>query len=133
MSLLIKRFFPTTSTPEVLLDPEGTIIIKGRLTHFNLGEFYKELGNWIDEYMRDPAELTSIDIHLEYLNTTNCITIIGTLKKFLPVKLKDKKLIINWHYEEGDDDIIEQGEFISSSLNIRFNFIRTPEVILEQR
>jgi len=40
------------------------------------------------------------------------------------VHLKHKKFIINWFYEEGDEDILERGEYFSSILNIPFNFIR---------
>jgi hypothetical protein len=133
MSLVVKRFFPTTSTPEVLLDPKGVVTIKGRLTHFDLGEFYRELENWIDEYISDPADRTSVDIQLEYLSTLNCMTIIVALKKFSSIKLMNKELNVNWHYEEGDEDIYEQGEFISSAINIPFNFLRISEVILEQQ
>jgi hypothetical protein len=31
--------------------------------------------------------------------------------------------MINWYYEEGDEDIIEKGEYISSVLDIPYNFI----------
>ena len=32
-------------------------------------------------------------------------------------------LKINWVYEEGDDDILERGEYYASILDLRINFI----------
>jgi hypothetical protein len=37
--------------------------------------------------------------------------------------LKDKKYIINWYFDEGDEDILEKGENISSNLDIPFSYI----------
>ena len=44
--------------------------------------------------------------------------IIKLLQKFRKVLFKDKKLYINWFYEEGDEDILERGEYFSSVLDI---------------
>jgi hypothetical protein len=41
--------------------------------------------------------------------------------------LKNKEFVINWYYEEDDDDILAQGENISSILNIPVNLIMTEE------
>jgi hypothetical protein len=38
------------------------------------------------------------------------------------VTLKNKKFVVNWYYEEGDEDILERGEYFSSVLDIPFNF-----------
>jgi hypothetical protein len=32
---------------------------------------------------------------------------------------------VNWYYEEGDDDILERGEYYSSILDLEINFIET--------
>jgi hypothetical protein len=49
------------------------------------------------------------------------------IRKFSYVKLKDKELLINWYFEDGDDDMLEQGEYISTTLEIPFNFIMTAD------
>ena len=54
---------------------------------------------------------------------------ISLLKKISNVKLKNKELVINWHYEEDDEDILAQGENISSVLDIPINLIMTSEPI----
>jgi hypothetical protein len=50
--------------------------------------------------------------------------LIQLFQKVSRVQLKNKKYIVNWYYEEGDEDILERGEYFSSVLNIPFNFIR---------
>jgi hypothetical protein len=117
----------TASTPKVVLDPEGVIMIKGRSMNKNAAEFFKQIEEWIDIYVSDPADLTTVDICLEYFNGVNSIIFISLLKKITNIKLKDKLVVINWYYEEDDDDILDQGENISSVLNIPVNFIMLSE------
>jgi hypothetical protein len=123
MNLLKKKIQPTKSTPEISFDPNGMIKIKGRSMIGNIVEFSKQINDWVDKYLLDPADLTCVDFYLEYLNTNNLIFYVSLLKKIETVKLKDKKFIINWYYEEGDEDIIEKGEYISSVLDVPYNFI----------
>lgn len=114
---------PTESTPNVMLDPEGVILIKGRSSNINPLEFYKEIENWIDVYIQDPPDITQMDIHLEYFNDVNSTIFRSILRKISTVRMKEKKFIVNWYYEEDDEDILEHGEYISLVLNIPINFI----------
>ena len=115
---------PTNNTPEVILDPKGTIKLRGRSMSGNVSEFFKQIEDWVDEYICDPADLTCVDIYLEYVNTNDLKIYISLLKKITSISLKNKKYIINWYYEEGDEDILEKGECISSVMAIPFNFIK---------
>lgn len=118
-----KKIESTKFTPEITLNPDGTIRIKGRSMIGNVIQFSKEMDNWVNKYICNPADLTCIDFYLEYLNTNNLIYYISLLKKIETVRLKNKKFMVNWHYEEGDEDIMEKGEYISSVLDVPFNFI----------
>ena len=113
--------------PEIILNPEGTIIIKGRWMNGNMVSFGKPIIDWVDEYICDPAETTCIDIHCEYFSGVSSAILMSFLRKFYFVKLKEKELMINWYYEDGDEDILEQGEYISTTLEIPFNFIMTSD------
>ena len=44
-------------------------------------------------------------------------------------RLKNKKFMVNWYYDEGDEDILEKGEYISSVVEVPFNFIMIPNRI----
>jgi hypothetical protein len=123
MSVGELRILPTKDTPEIILNPDGMIKIVGRSMFANVDDFTKQLEVWIEEYICDPADITCVDFHLEYLSTNNQKFYITLLRKIEPIKLMNKKYIINWYYEEGDEDILEKGEYISSVVEISFHFV----------
>jgi hypothetical protein len=123
MSVNELRILPTKDTPEIILNPDGMIKIVGRSMIADVNDFTKQLEVWIEKYICDPADITCVDFHLEYLSTNNQKFYITLLRKIEPIKLKNKKYIINWYYEEGDEDILEKGEYISSVVKISFNFV----------
>ncbi len=118
------RIQATKSSPEILLNPEGMIRIRGRSIHENMFEFFKPVEDWVNEYIKSPADVTCVDMSLEYFNSASAKLLIQLFQKISHVQLKNKKFIINWYYEEGDEDIFERGEYFSSVLKIPFNFIR---------
>jgi len=118
------RILPTKNTPEIILNPEGIIRIKGRSIHENVTEFFEPVEDWISEYITVPADITSVDMNLEYFNSASAKVFIHILQKVTYVTLKHKKFVFNWYYEEGDDDILERGEYFASVLDVRINFIK---------
>jgi hypothetical protein len=118
------RISPTKNTPEIILNPEGIIRIKGRSIHENVTEFFEPVEDWISEYITVPAEVTSVDLNLEYFNSASAKVFIHILQKITYVTLKHKKFIFNWYYEDGDDDILERGEYFASVLDVKINFIK---------
>lgn len=109
--------------PEVCLDTDGTIIIKGRSIHEDVVTFFGPVHAWIDEYILNPADVTRVDMMLEYLNCASAKVIIAILDKLTRVEMMNKRFIFNWYYEDGDDDILERGEYFASVLKVPFNFI----------
>jgi len=118
------RIPATKSSPEILLNPEGMIRIRGRSIHEKMFDFFKPVEDWVNEYIKTPADVTCVDMRLEYFNSASAKILIQLFQKISHVQLKNKKFIINWYYEEGDEDVFERGEYFSSILNIPFNFIR---------
>jgi hypothetical protein len=118
------RILPTKNTPEIILNPQGIIRIKGRSIHENVTDFFEPVEDWISEYITVPADITSVDMNLEYFNSASAKVFIHILQKVTYVTLKHKKFVFNWYYEEGDDDILERGEYFASVLDVRFNFIK---------
>jgi len=118
------KILPTKETPEIILNPDGTIKIKGRSMIGCASEYFKQIEDWVDNYVYDPADLTCVDICLEYFNVSNIQIYISLLRKIESINLKNKKYVINWYYEEGDEDILETGEYVSLLLNMPFNFVR---------
>jgi hypothetical protein len=130
--MLGKKILSKNGSPEVILNPHGIITIRGRSINGNINELFNETEEWIEKYIANPAEITYIDFYLEYFNKANCGVLIAMIKKLESLKLISKKFIINWYYEEGDEDILEKGEYLSSELNIPFNFIEIYEALMPE-
>jgi hypothetical protein len=116
------HILPTGNTPEFLFNPDGIFKIKGRGLVTNNPEVIQSIMGWIDEYLKDPAEITYVIIALEYLNSLSTTMLVSILRKLFQVTMKSGKLDIQWYYEEDDEDIIERGEFISTTFRIPIKF-----------
>ena len=118
------RLPQSKNTPEIILLPTGIIKMKGRSIHENVTEFFDPIEKWINAYVEKPADLTCVDIMLEYFNSASARVLISLFQTITTVTLKNKKYIFNWYYEDGDDDILERGEYFASVLNISFNYVK---------
>lgn len=118
------KIIPTKTSPEIILSPDGLIKIAGRSIHENVGEFYSAVDKWLNDYIKTPADVTCVEMNLEYFNSASAKIFIQLLEKIKHISLKNKKYVINWYYEDGDEDILERGEYFSSILNIPFNFLK---------
>jgi hypothetical protein len=117
---------PTKNTPEVILDPKGTIKLTGRLIPENAEDFFNSIEEWINEYFCNPAEITCVEICLEYINSAGTKYLQDMIHKITHIHLKNnrEKFIINWYYKDDDEDILEKGTFFSSDLDVPFDFIK---------
>jgi hypothetical protein len=81
---------------------------------------------WIDEYFVNPAEITCLEISLEYINSAGTKYLLYFIRKITHDHLRKNtgKFIINWYYNDEDEDILEKGRIFSSDLDVPFNFIR---------
>ena len=117
------KIAPSKNTPEIFMSPKGIIKIKGRSIHENVSDFFVPVETWINKYIVNPAQLTTVDLNLEYCNSSSAKAIISILQQIKLVNDKDKLFVINWYYEDGDDDILERGEYFASILDVPMNFI----------
>jgi len=111
--------------PKITFNPAGKIDISGRSIHEDPKIFFDPLCEWIENYCKNPPEITNVNIELEYFNSGSARYILKILRRLGRLIDDGKKLIINWHFEEGDDDILERGEYYASILKTTFNFIES--------
>jgi len=117
-------FEGTTKTPSVKLNPEsGVIEIKGRSIPENSIEFYRPIIEWLDEYAKNPNKNTTVNVQLEYFNTSSSKCILDIFKKLESLKKARNEVVINWYYEEDDEDMLESGEDYESIIRVPFKMI----------
>ena len=117
------HILPTDNSPEVTLNPEGIIKIKGRGMVVNKTRIPEQIKEWLDVYLLNPAETTYVIVAFEYLNSFSTTILASVLKQISQVILNNKKFVIRWYYEDDDDDIFDRGEYIAESLKLSIEFI----------
>ncbi len=119
----------TPKTPSVNFDDAtGMLELKGRSIPENSIEFYKPFIDWIDKYARDPRPRTVLSIQLEYFNTSSSKCILDLFKKLELIRTTGNEVVVHWHYEQDDEDMLEAGEDYQAIINIPFKMIQIEEV-----
>jgi len=120
----------TKSTPSITCDAvQGLIAINGRSTihmlstPLNVIEFYKPLLDWLDQYVKKPSKETKVTVQFEHLDTCGLSYFIVIFKKLEPIHKSNNQIVINWHYEEGDEIMLEEGEDFESIIRVPFKMI----------
>jgi hypothetical protein len=81
------------------------------------------LVDWLEAYLSNPAELTEVNIQLEYFNTSSSKCILDVFKKLEAIYKSGNEVVINWYYEEDDEDMLEAGEDYQSIIKIPFKMV----------
>jgi uncharacterized Fe-S radical SAM superfamily protein PflX len=102
----------TVSTPAIEFYDDGRMLIEGRSLPEDVNIFYKPLIEWVAALK---TEQVKIDINLEYINSASTKKLLEMLKS-IDANNCIKSFIINWHYEEGDDDNLETGQIFEELL-----------------
>lgn len=119
----------SSKTPHVHFDPgTGYLELKGRSIPENSIDFYKPLIDWVDRYGREPREKTTLHMQLEYFNTSSSKCILDLFKKLENVRAAGNEVVVLWHYEEDDEDMLEAGEDYAGIINVPFRMIQIEEV-----
>lgn len=114
----------TAKTPEVFFDAQkGSLKIKGRSIPENSIEFYKPVMDWLDQYAKEPHTSTTLNIQLEYFNTSSSKCILDIFKKLERIHNHGTEVSISWHYEPDDEDMQEAGEDYQSLIDIPFTMV----------
>jgi len=118
----------TPKTPTILFDINGGVLdIKGRSIPENSIEFYKPLVDALDKYSVATKSATTVNIQLEYFNTSSSKCILDIFKKLESIHKSGSDVTINWHYEDDDEDMLEAGEDYQAIIGIPFKMIPVSE------
>ncbi|MGM0597585.1 MAG: DUF1987 domain-containing protein [Myxococcota bacterium] len=109
--------------PEVYLDKnKGIIQFRGRALPENAKELFIPIFNWIEMYLKTPNSTTRLIFNLEYFNTSSSKMLTEIIKKLKKLGPQGKKLIVEWHYPEDDEDVLESGEAFEEITKINFKY-----------
>lgn len=117
----------TSHSPYVEFTPKGKLKLEGRSLPENVNTLFNPL---IDFVCKLEVESAVLDINLEYFNTASSKKLLELMKN-LEANNKVGSVLINWHYEEGDDDSVEMAEIYEELLmRTEFRYHEFPETVL---
>ena len=122
----------TKATPSIILDTENkTFEVKGCSRPENVREFYMPVINWFENTIANIDTIKSkfqetpmiFDFKLSYFNSASAKFILDILLYINQIHEKGLKTKINWHYEEGDEDMRDVGEELAEMVDFEFEYI----------
>ncbi len=126
-----KRFHidRTDTSPQVVLDLDhGLMEIVGRSLPPNSEQFYSRVHRWLEEYLRQPRMETTVNMRLDYLDTSSSKHLYNIFRRLDDVNDESRHVQVNWHYETGDEEMAETGKDYQSFFKLDFEFIEVPEL-----
>lgn len=119
----------SAKTPSVDFNSEtGVLLLKGRSIPENSIEFYKPLNDWLETYAKSPCNATTVDVRLEYFNTSSSKCILDFFKRLEVVKNGGNNVSVNWYFETDDEDMEEAGEDYEAIVGLPFKIIEVDEI-----
>ncbi|OFX36515.1 MAG: hypothetical protein A2X08_11655 [Bacteroidetes bacterium GWA2_32_17] len=116
---------PSVKTPQINFDAQSGIFeLKGRSLPENSVQYYLPMFIWLEHYTLNPAPQTILNIQLDYFNSSSSKSIANLFMRLVQISKSGKsKVVINWLYNEQDDDMLEAGEDFKSIIEIQFNIV----------
>ncbi len=104
----------TDKTPQVLLDAQkGIIECKGVADIDDALGFFFPVIQWLDVYVKSPANHTEVSFEFKYYNTASAKALYEILKRISEIPQSGHTVQVNWYYPEGDEHILSEIETFS--------------------
>ena len=103
---------PATNNTPAIKFADGKLSISGRAISNKEISFYQPVTEWAGKVQ---INRLIVDINLEYINSVSSKKLLNLLKT-LDNNKGIRSLIVNWFYEEGDEDTLLKGQLFDESL-----------------
>lgn len=118
---------PTRRTPWIILEP-GMIFIMGRSIIDNPGSIYEPVHKWLSGYIHNHTGKTRIELGFEFINTGSLKWLYIMLRELAVMDGLTENAAITWHYERGDEDMLELGHTIQSLFQCPFRLVEEEDM-----
>jgi hypothetical protein len=125
---------PTDFTPKIFMSPDNQVFeIAGFSRPEDVLGFYTPLLKWMEDYTNELIEAKKnksqftrpfrFIFRLTYFNSSSAKLLMQFLELLKKLDSNNIPVNIEWYYDEGDDQILEDGEDLASALEMKFQFI----------
>jgi len=102
----------TSSTPQVIFEDDGHLVLKGRSIILDVDSFYNPLIEWVGQLNTAAVLFT---LRFDYFNSASSKKIMELLK-IIDANNNIKVFNVFWHFETDDEDILEIGQIFEERL-----------------
>lgn len=118
----------TEKTPEINFNFQtGKLFLRGRSYSSDAFDFYKPVTAWVNEYVRQPKENTTLEIHVDYFHSVSIKYLTSIIKKLAQLKEEGKAIKILWFHqpdeEDEEDEAYDLGKNIETESKLKFEYI----------
>jgi hypothetical protein len=100
----------TKYTPEINLDAQkGVISLSGKSYPENTFEFYAPFLAWVENYFKNPQEVTTINMEIIYFNSSSS-KLFFDFFDLIEEHNSATEVVVNWIYDEENESALEAGE-----------------------
>ena len=123
----------TNNTPLVLLDHNKNLMeFEGDSRPEDVQKFYRPIIEWLENYEKHLSSVkdntsrkitTTCNFKFEYFNSSSVKYVMDIILKLGEITTSNGVLLVlNWYYDEQDEDMKESGEEFEDMLDIKFNY-----------
>lgn len=114
----------THNTPHIYLDLDKAIFeIKGPSYSENISALYTPIAEWVEKSVPKLEKDLNCELYFDVLNSVAHKKIFQILISLTRPGLTEKKITINWYFDEDDEDIMEMGEDLIDLVDVQINLI----------
>jgi hypothetical protein len=114
----------TEDIPEITLDKDKEVFeISGRSLPEDVNSFYQPVINWIQGYTQNPNPRTIFEFKFSYFNTASSKIILDILTMFEEMIEEGHNVVVRWHYQKEDEDMLEAGEEFAEMVDVPFELV----------
>jgi hypothetical protein len=86
-------------------------------------KFYSPLLDWIKHFLKESGKPLILNFKLTYFNTNSSRLILDILEIAKKNKETGKKILVNWFYDPGDPDMVDEVEDFQVESGLEINLI----------
>jgi hypothetical protein len=108
--------------PEVNLNATtGKCLLAGESYLEDTDEFYNNIINWLEAFIKEVKKPINFEFRLTYFNTSSSRSILNVLRVLKGYEDKGGSVTVNWYYPEDDDSISEEAEDYVKDTGLKIN------------
>ncbi|MGE0566894.1 MAG: DUF1987 domain-containing protein [Bacteroidia bacterium] len=114
----------TNQSPSIILDAKnGVFELRGHSFLDNAYDFYKPVLDWLKAYHSNSGDNIHFVFDIIYINTSSQRMVFDLLKRLNLMHKDGKSVMVEWLYDENDDDLKDVGNDLLSFMEFPYKVI----------